>query len=71
MELDEQSDRETWERLSAAADAAIDKLTETPTTTIAGMRAAIEYLLDHDGGHYDYLPALLQSAVLRPPVLAG
>jgi hypothetical protein len=68
MELDEQSDRETWERLSAAADAAIDKLTETPTT----MRAAIEYLLDHDGGHYyDYLPALLQSAVLRPPVLAG
>jgi hypothetical protein len=71
MELDEHSDRQTWERLSYAADAAIDELTDTPPTTLAGMRAAIEYLLDYDGGHYDYLPALLQLSLLRSPLLAG
>jgi hypothetical protein len=35
------------------------------------MRAAIEYPLEWDGGHFDYLPALLKSAVLRSPLLAG
>jgi hypothetical protein len=37
---------------------------------IAGMTAAIEYLLDFDGGHYEYLPRLLRSSLLRSPLLA-
>jgi hypothetical protein len=45
------------------AGAAIDQLTDTPPT-IAGMRAAIEYLVDFEGGHYDYLPTLLRSSLL-------
>ena len=57
--------------VAEAADAALDELTSAPPPTIAGMRAAIEYLLEQDGGHYDYLPALLRSSILRSPLLAG
>ena len=36
-----------------------------------GRHAGRNRVSAYDGGHYDYLPALLQSAVLRSPVLAG
>jgi hypothetical protein len=42
----------------------------TPPTTVAGMRAVIEYLVELDG-HEDYLPTLLRSSILRSPLLAG
>jgi hypothetical protein len=53
-----------------AADAALDEITTTPPTTVAGMRAVIEYLVELDG-HSDYLPTLLKSSLLRSPLLAG
>jgi hypothetical protein len=69
--LDDKAAHAAEVEVAEAADAAIDELTDTPPTTIAGMRAAIEYLLEQDGGHYDYLPALLRSSLLRSPLLAG
>jgi hypothetical protein len=71
LELDEHSKRETWERRSRAADAAIDRLTDTPPTTLAGIRAAVEYILKCEGAFYDYLPTLLRSSILQSPLLAG
>jgi hypothetical protein len=41
----------------------------TPPTTVAGMRAVMEYLVGLDG-HMDYLPTLLRSSILRSPLLA-
>ena len=71
LETEDRTDNyEALEEAAGAADAAIDELTATPPTTIAGMRAAIEYLLQLDG-HVDYLPTLLRSSLLRSPVLAG
>jgi hypothetical protein len=40
------------ERALQGDAAAIDELTDAPPTTLAGMRAAIEYLLEWDGGHH-------------------
>ena len=51
-------------------DVELDKITSTPPTTVAGMRAVMEYLVELDG-HSDYLPTLLRSLILRSPVLAG
>jgi hypothetical protein len=51
-------------------DAALEEITLTPPTTVAGMRAVIEYLVELDG-HEDYLPTLLRSSILRSPLLAG
>jgi hypothetical protein len=51
-------------------DAALDAITSTPPTTVAGMRAVIEYLVELDG-HADYLPTLLRSSILRSMVLAA
>jgi hypothetical protein len=51
-------------------DVAIIEITRTPPTTVAGMRAVIEYLAELDG-HSDYLPTLLKSSLLRSPLLAG
>ena len=61
MELDER-DHETFEEGGRAADAAMYELMKTPPTTLAGMRAIIQYLvdLDDDSGYY-YLPTLLRS----------
>jgi hypothetical protein len=53
-----------------AAEAALDEITVTPPTTLAGMRAVMEHLVDLDG-HEDYLSALLRSSILQSPVLAG
>jgi hypothetical protein len=58
------------EEAARAADAALDEITNTPPTTLAGMRAVIEYLVDLDG-HADYLPTLLRSSILRSPLLAS
>jgi hypothetical protein len=79
MELDER-DHETFEKGGRAADAAMAKLMKTPPTTLAGMRAIIQYLVDwvNDSGYY-YLPTLLRSPILaayprraarRPPMKA-
>jgi hypothetical protein len=51
-------------------DAALDEITATPPTTVAGMRAVMEYLVGLDG-HTDYLPTLLRPSILRSPVLPG
>jgi hypothetical protein len=64
VELDER-DPETFEEGGRAADAAMYELMNTPPTTLAGMRAIIQYLidLDDDTGYY-YLPTLLRSPLL-------
>ena len=64
MELDER-DHETFEEGGRAADAAMYELMNTPPTTLAGMRAIIQYLVDwdNDSGYY-YLPTLLRSPLL-------
>ena len=64
------ADYEALEAAGGACDAALDEITTTPPTTVAGMRAVMEYLVDLDG-HSDYLPTLLRSSILRSPVLAG
>ena len=66
MELDER-DHETFEEGGQAADVAMDELMNTPPTTLAGIRAIIQYPVewDNDSGYY-YLPTLLRS-----PLLAG
>jgi hypothetical protein len=48
-----------------AADAAMAELMKTPPTTLAGMRAIIQYVVewDNDSGYY-YLPTLLRSPLL-------
>ena len=64
MELDER-DHETFEEGGQAADAAMYELMNTPPTTLAGIRAIIQYLVewDNDSGYY-YLPTLLRSPLL-------
>jgi hypothetical protein len=62
-------DYETLEEAGRAVDIAIDEITRTPPTTVAGMRAVMEYLVELDG-HSDYLPTLLRSSILRSPILA-
>jgi hypothetical protein len=69
MDLDG-SDHELFTEAAGAVDAALDAITSTPPTTVAGMRAVIEYLVELDG-HTDYLPTLLRSSILRSPLLAG
>jgi hypothetical protein len=64
MELDER-DHETFEEGGQAADVAMYKLMKTPPTTLAGMRAIIQYLVDWDNdSSYYYLPTLLRSPLL-------
>jgi hypothetical protein len=63
-------DYATLEEAGRAVDVALNEITTTPPTTVAGMRAAMEYLVELDG-HMDYLPALLKSSLLRSPLLAG
>jgi hypothetical protein len=64
------NDHEALEEAGRAVDAALNKITTTPPTTVTGMRAVIEYLVELDG-HSDYLPpTLLRSSILRSPLLA-
>jgi hypothetical protein len=71
LDLEDQTDDyETLEEAGRAVDAAVNEITTTPPTTVAGMRAVMEYLVELDG-HSDYLPTLLRSSILRSPVLAG
>jgi hypothetical protein len=63
-------DHETLEAAGRAVDVALDAITSTPPTTVAGMRAVMEYLVELDG-HMDYLPTLLRSSILRSPLLAA
>jgi hypothetical protein len=58
------------EQAGRAVDVALNEITRAPPTTVAGMRAVIEYLVELDG-HSDYLPTLLRSSILRSPLLAG
>jgi hypothetical protein len=67
---DRTDDYETLEESGRAVDVALDEITTTPPTTMAGMRAIMEYLVGLDG-HSDYLPTLLRSSLLRSPLLAG
>jgi hypothetical protein len=65
VELDDR-DHETLEEGGRAADAAMTELMKTPPTTLAGIRAIIQYLVDwdNDSGYY-YLPTLLRSPLLN------
>jgi hypothetical protein len=67
---DRTDDYETLEVAGRAVDVELDKITSTPPTTVAGMRAVMEYLVELDG-HSDHLPTLLRSSLLRSPLLAG
>ena len=49
------SNHEAFTAAAATVDAALDEITSTPPTTVAGMRAVIEYLVGLDG-HSDYCP---------------
>jgi hypothetical protein len=64
------ADFEALETAGRAVDVALNEITTTPPTTVAGMRAVMEYLVELDG-HSDYLPTLLRSSLLRSPLLAG
>jgi hypothetical protein len=61
-------DFEALEDAGRAVGAALDDITTTPPTTVAGMRAIIECVVEIDG-HADYLPTLLRSSILRSPIL--
>jgi hypothetical protein len=63
-------DHESLEQAGRAVDVALNEITTTPPTTVAGMRAVMEYLVELDG-HSDYLPMLLRSSILRSLVLAA
>jgi hypothetical protein len=70
LDLENQTDDyETLEEAGRAVDVALNEITTTPPTTVAGMRAVMEYLVELDG-HSDYLPTLLRSSILRSPLLA-
>jgi hypothetical protein len=64
VELDDR-DHEMFEEGERAADAAMAELMKTSPTTLAGIRAIIQYLVDWDNdiGYY-YLPTLLGSPLL-------
>jgi hypothetical protein len=64
VELDDR-DHEAFEEDGRAAEAAMAELMNAPPTTLAGMRAIIQYLVewDNDSGYY-YLPTLLRSPLL-------
>jgi hypothetical protein len=64
------NDYETLEEAGGAVDVALNEITTTPPTTVAGMRAVMEYLVELDG-HSDYLRTLLRSSLLRSSLLAG
>jgi hypothetical protein len=71
LDLENQTDDyETLEEAGRAVDVALNEITTTPPTTLAGMRAVMEYLVGLDG-HMDYLPTLLKSSLLRSPLLVG
>jgi hypothetical protein len=63
-------DHEALEKAGGTVDAALNEITTTPPTTVAGMRAVMECLVEMDG-HSDYLPTLLRSSLLRSPLLAS
>jgi hypothetical protein len=70
LDLENQTDDyETLEEAGGAVDVALNEITTTPPTTVAGMRAVMEHLVELDG-HSDYLPMLLRSSLLRSPLLA-
>jgi hypothetical protein len=64
------NDHWALEQAGRAVDVALNEITTTPPTTVAGMRAVMEYLVELDG-HSDYLPTLLRSSILRSPILAS
>lgn len=68
--IEDVSDEAAFEAAGHAGDATLAELAATPPTTIAGMRAVLEYLVELDG-HSDYLPTLLRSSILRSPLLAA
>jgi hypothetical protein len=67
-DLRDMGDHAAYEKAADAADAAFDALTETPPTSLPGMRALLEFLDEWCGGnngdYYDY------SLLLRSPILA-
>jgi hypothetical protein len=64
---DRTDDYEALEEAGGAADAALEEITNTPPTTVAGMRAVMKYL--HRSGRAHGLPAGVAAIV--DPAVAG
>ena len=68
-DLRDTGDRVAYKQACDAEGAAFDALTETPPTTLPGMRALLvfldEWLGGNNGDYFDY------SLLLRSPLLAG
>jgi hypothetical protein len=68
-DIRDDGDHVAYEEACRAEGAAFDALTETPPTSLPGMRALLEFLDEWGGGnngnYFDY------SLLLRSPLLAG
>jgi hypothetical protein len=68
-EIRDTDDHVAYEEASRTEGAAFDALTETPPTSLSGMRALLDFLDEWGGGnngnYFDY------SLLLRSPLLAG
>ena len=56
---------------TAAADEALEAFLATPPTTLAGLRAALEYVIEIDSGRLPDNSGRIAATLLRSPVFAG
>jgi hypothetical protein len=56
---------------NAAADEALAAFLATPPTTLAGLRAALEYVIEIDSGSMPDNGGRIAATLLRSPVFAG
>ena len=65
-----EADKEALAAASAAETAAADELIATPPVTIAGMRAAIEHIVEYDEGCEPVASACFLATLLESPLFA-
>jgi len=56
---------------TTAADEALEAFLATPPTTLAGLRAALEYVIEIDSGRLPDNSGRIAATLLRSPVFAG
>jgi hypothetical protein len=56
---------------NSAADEALEEFLATPPTTLAGLRAALEYVVEVDSGSLPDNGGRIAETLLRSPVFAG
>ncbi len=66
-----QADWEAFERARALEDQLLDELRATPPATVAGMRAALEYLVIFQGGYLSNCVVPFLVTLLKSPLFAG